>query len=84
MCLCLAEWLVPTSREGWIAHIRGIGRMMEMCGPESFARPVSHQLFIGFRPLVILEACISRQVSAGCDKWSTMLANNNVFISGEG
>ncbi|RDH21190.1 hypothetical protein M747DRAFT_349721 [Aspergillus niger ATCC 13496] len=61
MCLCLAEWLVPTSREGWIAHIRGIGRMMEMCGPESFARPVSHQLFIGFRPLVILEACISRQ-----------------------
>lgn len=47
------KWLVPTSREGWIAHIRGIGRMMEMCGPESFARPVSHQLFIGFRPLVV-------------------------------
>ncbi|RAK90225.1 hypothetical protein BO79DRAFT_262873 [Aspergillus costaricaensis CBS 115574] len=61
MCLCLAEWLVPTSREGWIAHIRGIGRMMEMCGPESFTRPIAHQLFIGFRPLVILEACISRQ-----------------------
>ncbi|PYH75308.1 uncharacterized protein BO88DRAFT_421591 [Aspergillus vadensis CBS 113365] len=61
MCLCLAEWLVPTSREGWIAHIRGIGRMMEMCGPESFIGPIAHQLFIGFRPLVILEACISRQ-----------------------
>ncbi|GFN17056.1 Zn(II)2Cys6 transcription factor domain-containing protein [Aspergillus tubingensis] len=61
MCLCLAEWLVPTSREGWIAHIRGIGRMMEMCGPESFTGPIAHQLFIGFRPLVILEACISRQ-----------------------
>lgn len=27
--------------------------MMEMCGPESFTGPIAHQLFIGFRPLVV-------------------------------
>lgn len=27
--------------------------MMEMCGPESFIGPIAHQLFIGFRPLVV-------------------------------
>lgn len=53
MAIDTCKWLVPTSREGWIAHIRGIGRMMEMCGPESFTGPIAHQLFIGFRPLVV-------------------------------
>ncbi|KAL5355749.1 hypothetical protein BJX96DRAFT_184967 [Aspergillus floccosus] len=61
MCLCIAEWLIPTSREGWVVHIRGIGQMMELCRPESFTKPISQQLFVGFRPLIILEACISRQ-----------------------
>lgn len=47
------KWLIPTSREGWVAHIRGIGRMMELCRPESFTKPISQQLFVGFRPLIV-------------------------------
>lgn len=61
MCLIMAELLIPTSREGWIAHVRGIGRMMELCGPRSFTKPISQQLFMAFCPLIIVEACLSRQ-----------------------
>lgn len=45
--------LIPTSSEGWIAHVRGIGQMMELCGPESFTRRTSLQLFLAFRPLIV-------------------------------
>lgn len=27
--------------------------MMELCGPGSFTRPISHKLFVGFRPLIV-------------------------------
>ncbi|PYH84595.1 hypothetical protein BO82DRAFT_381399 [Aspergillus uvarum CBS 121591] len=73
MCLSMAELLIPTSRDGWIAHVRGIGRMMELCGPQSFNKPVSHQLFLGFRPLILVEACWSRQDTfLSANEWRTI------------
>ncbi|RMZ45311.1 hypothetical protein CA14_006667 [Aspergillus flavus] len=70
MCLSMAELLIPTSRDGWIAHVRGIGRMMELCGPRTFNKPISHQLFLGFRPMILVEACQSRQDTfLSADEW---------------
>jgi hypothetical protein len=45
--------MMPTSSEGWTAHIQGVAGMMQSRGPSAFCDGIPHLLFIGFRPLIV-------------------------------
>lgn len=44
---------MPTSPNGWIAHLEGVGAMMQSHGPDAFTEGIPHLLFVGFRPLIV-------------------------------
>lgn len=52
--------MVPTSKEGWMAHVRGVGELMRLSGPKVFSSGVPYKLFVGFRPLLVSEALYIR------------------------
>lgn len=61
MCLALSEVLMPTSKDGWTSHLRGVAAMMYGQGPETFVDGIHHLLFVGFRPLIVLDAIKDRK-----------------------
>lgn len=60
MCLAVSEALMPTSEDGWTSHLRGVAAMMYAQGPETFIDGISHLLFVGFRPLIVLDSIVHR------------------------
>ncbi|KAF5867755.1 putative c6 finger domain-containing protein [Botrytis fragariae] len=63
MCLALVEVLSPIRPSSWLIHVEGVSRMFQLSPPELFASGVEHTLFIGFRPLLILQAFILRKAT---------------------
>ncbi|KAH8801447.1 hypothetical protein F5884DRAFT_514457 [Xylogone sp. PMI_703] len=61
MCLSLSELMMPTLKDGWLVHLKGITSVLQLSGPERFRTGVSHQLFTGIRPLLLFEAFKSRK-----------------------
>ncbi|KZL79428.1 n-terminal fungal transcription regulatory domain-containing protein [Colletotrichum incanum] len=56
MCLYLSEKLLPTSSSGSLVHAKGISELIQLQPPSFYASGVSHRLFVGFRPLLILHS----------------------------
>ncbi|KAL1963109.1 hypothetical protein VTN77DRAFT_8652 [Rasamsonia byssochlamydoides] len=61
MCLSLAELMSPNAAAGLSAHIKGVGELIRAHGPEQYRSGILHKLFIGFRPLLVIEAFRARQ-----------------------
>ncbi|KAA8642968.1 uncharacterized protein ATNIH1004_009730 [Aspergillus tanneri] len=61
MCLTLVEVMVPESAVALEAHVKGAGLLLLAYGPESCQCGVLHKLFVGFRPLLTMEAFRHRQ-----------------------
>jgi hypothetical protein len=45
--------MMPTTSDGWMAHIQGVAAMMHSRGPLAFSEGIPHLLFVGFRPLIV-------------------------------
>ncbi|KAJ4263248.1 hypothetical protein NW764_016158 [Fusarium oxysporum] len=63
MCLTLTELMLGTGNGDWMVHIDGISAMFQHLGSTFFARGIPHELFTGFRPLLVFKAIISRSSS---------------------
>ncbi|XPS99487.1 hypothetical protein M3J09_008662 [Ascochyta lentis] len=63
MCLALSEVLVPTSNDGYKTHLRGVAAMMQSRGPSAFKDGVAHLMFVGVRPLIVLDALLRRKTT---------------------
>ncbi|KIW64748.1 hypothetical protein PV04_09659 [Phialophora macrospora] len=61
MCLTLCEVMLPTSATGWMAHVKGVGELIRSRGPGMLLDNINQSLFLGFRPLIIIEAFYSRR-----------------------
>ncbi|OGM45092.1 hypothetical protein ABOM_006657 [Aspergillus bombycis] len=61
MTLTLSELMFPTSKEGWIAHVKAVSELLRCSGPGAFVRSPYHKLFTGFRTLILTEAILSRK-----------------------
>ncbi|KAL4863946.1 hypothetical protein BDV12DRAFT_20545 [Aspergillus spectabilis] len=61
MCLGLVEVMFPDSSLGLAAHFNGIEQLFQANGPEKYSSGVLHKLFVGFRPLLILQALQTRR-----------------------
>ncbi|GKZ58795.1 hypothetical protein AnigIFM49718_004633 [Aspergillus niger] len=70
MCLSLAEVMFPGPTEGLKMHINAVARILQANGPQRYQTGVSHRLFIGFRPLLMINAIQCRTPSfLGSDTW---------------
>ncbi|KAF7118791.1 hypothetical protein CNMCM5793_008416 [Aspergillus hiratsukae] len=73
MCLSLAEGMFPGSVEGMSAHIKGVGQLMKAHGPNHYQAGLLHKLFVGFRPLLVIEAFRCRQPTFLAEKqWTSI------------
>ncbi|KAF7593561.1 hypothetical protein BBP40_011181 [Aspergillus hancockii] len=61
MCLCLTELMLPQSSLGPAIHTKAVSGLFQAHGPGVFSSGISHKLFAGFLPLLIIDAFISRQ-----------------------
>ncbi|KAJ5962652.1 hypothetical protein N7501_007593 [Penicillium viridicatum] len=61
MCLTLVELMLPDSVSALKMHLRAIGTLFQNYDPGTFESGLLHQLFLGFRPLIIAEALRDRQ-----------------------
>ncbi|KAL5335996.1 hypothetical protein BJX70DRAFT_373863 [Aspergillus crustosus] len=72
MCLGLVEVMFPDSSLGVAAHFSGIEQLFRVNGPEKYSSGVLHKLFVGFRPLLIVQALQNRQKTfLAEDDWMT-------------
>ncbi|KAH8659281.1 hypothetical protein BGZ60DRAFT_414955 [Tricladium varicosporioides] len=72
-CLCLAEAMLPTSQEGKSAHLKGVGKVMQLSGPSKFVTGVPYQLFVGIRPLLLFDAFETRTSTfLAAEDWRTV------------
>ncbi|KAH8800369.1 hypothetical protein F5884DRAFT_549580 [Xylogone sp. PMI_703] len=60
MCLFLSEMLLPTSSVSSVVHAVGISELIQLQQPSFYAFGISHRLFTGFRPLLVLHAFATR------------------------
>jgi hypothetical protein len=44
---------MPTTSDGWAAHIQVVAAMMQSRGPFAVTDGIPHLLFVGFRPLIV-------------------------------
>ncbi|KAF2852011.1 hypothetical protein T440DRAFT_478022 [Plenodomus tracheiphilus IPT5] len=73
MCLTLSEALTPTSNDGWKSHLRGVAAMMQDQGPMAFVDGIHHLLFVGFRPLIVLDSLTHRKCTFLAEEsWRTI------------
>ncbi|KAF7541313.1 hypothetical protein G7054_g675 [Neopestalotiopsis clavispora] len=73
MCLTLTELLVNTQTGDPRIHIDGLASMFRNLGPAFFAQGMPHKLFVGFRPLLVLQSIISRSQSfIAHESWKTI------------
>ena len=61
MALAHYEIIAYTGKYGWIQHAGGIGRLMELRGPESHQAQPNHTYFILSRLQITMQACMSRR-----------------------
>ncbi|KAI8680393.1 Zn(2)-C6 fungal-type domain-containing protein [Fusarium keratoplasticum] len=61
MCLFLSEMIMPTGSTSAIVHAKGIEDLMKLQKPCFYASGISHHLFVGFRPVLVLRAFFSRR-----------------------
>ncbi|PYH64411.1 uncharacterized protein BO88DRAFT_429748 [Aspergillus vadensis CBS 113365] len=72
MCLSLAEVMFPGPSEGLKMHIDAVAQILQANGPQRYQTGVAHRLFIGFRPLLMINAIQCRTPSfLGSDNWKT-------------
>ncbi|EWY84353.1 hypothetical protein FOYG_14105 [Fusarium oxysporum NRRL 32931] len=67
MCIALLEVSSPTTPGSWLVHIDGVGELIQLSSPDLFSTGIQHKMFIGIRPLIVLQAMLCRK--------STFLAN---------
>jgi hypothetical protein len=48
-----SQFLLQTCKEGRMAHLKGVGKVLQLSGPGRYSAGVSYQLFIGMRPLLV-------------------------------
>ncbi|KAH7123214.1 N-terminal fungal transcription regulatory domain-containing protein [Dactylonectria estremocensis] len=63
MCLYISEIMVPSSCTGRAVHANGIRDLIQLHGPQFYNSGISHKLFVGFRPLLILDGFHTRKSS---------------------
>ncbi|KAG7143083.1 hypothetical protein HYQ46_007531 [Verticillium longisporum] len=63
MCLFLSEMVLPTSNSSAPIHAKGIGDLLQLHEPDFYSSGISHQLFVGFRPVMFIHVFMSRQKS---------------------
>ncbi|KAF4452387.1 Isoflavone reductase family [Fusarium albosuccineum] len=61
MCLFLSEMIMPTSPASAIVHAKGMDDLMKLQGPTFYSSGLSHHMFVGFRPVLVLQAFITRR-----------------------
>ncbi|RFN54349.1 c6 zinc finger domain protein [Fusarium flagelliforme] len=72
MCIALLEVSTPTSPNSWLVHIHGLGELIRLSSPDSFSTGIQHTFFIGIRPLLIIEAFVSRKATfLAEEEWAT-------------
>lgn len=70
MCLFLSEMLLPTASLSSVVHARGIAELIQLRQPGFYSAGVQHKLFVGFRPMLILYAFLTRRSTfLAADKW---------------
>ncbi|KAJ3530031.1 hypothetical protein NM208_g6111 [Fusarium decemcellulare] len=73
MCLALVEILSPTSPLNWLVHMHGVSELIRLSPPRLFSTGIQHKLFIGIRPLMVLEALIFRKATfLAEEEWTRM------------
>ncbi|KAM7193469.1 P-loop containing nucleoside triphosphate hydrolase protein [Naviculisporaceae sp. PSN 640] len=73
MCVLFSELFLPTSLGSWVAHLEGFMQMMKLSKPESYTCGLSHQLFAGARPVMIILGFFTRKpVFVGEERWKTI------------
>ncbi|RAH76251.1 hypothetical protein BO86DRAFT_373247 [Aspergillus japonicus CBS 114.51] len=73
MSLTLAELMMPTSPQGWRFHVRAVAELVRKLGPDHFITSTAHRLFVGFRPLILIEAILSRSPTfLGLQQWQSV------------
>ncbi|RMJ15184.1 hypothetical protein CDV36_005107 [Fusarium kuroshium] len=61
MCLFLSEMIMPTGPTSAIVHAKGIEDLMKLQKPCFYTSGVSHHLFVGFRPVLVIQAFFARR-----------------------
>ncbi|KAH8667685.1 hypothetical protein BGZ61DRAFT_461053 [Ilyonectria robusta] len=70
MCLYLSEMMVPSAHAGYAVHGKGISDLIQLHGPQFYKSGISHKLFVGFRPLLIIDSFQTRTSSfLSGDEW---------------
>ncbi|KAM5366222.1 hypothetical protein ACJZ2D_010650 [Fusarium nematophilum] len=73
MCLFLSEMIMPTSPTTAVVHAKGIGDLMQLQRPEYYSSGVPHHLFVGFRPVLALQAFFNRRNNFLADQaWTSI------------
>ncbi|GFF99940.1 hypothetical protein IFM53868_10529 [Aspergillus udagawae] len=73
MCLSLAEGMFPGMGRGISTHIKGVGQLMKAHGPNHYQAGLLHKLFVGFRPLLVLDAFRFREPTFLAEKqWASI------------
>ncbi|KAJ5651995.1 hypothetical protein N7507_009421 [Penicillium longicatenatum] len=61
MCLTLAEMMMPDSATAIAEHVKAAGLLFHVYGPDACKEGFIHKLFVGFRPLLTMQAIYQRQ-----------------------
>ncbi|GAB1311452.1 hypothetical protein MFIFM68171_01662 [Madurella fahalii] len=61
MCLLFADLFLSTSLDSWTAHLQGLGELIQLSRPELYASGITHRLFVGARPALVVLALLSRK-----------------------
>ena len=54
--------MLPTSKYGWMAHLKGVGKVLQLSGPDNYSTGVSYQLFLGIRHLLVRFTIVTRKI----------------------
>ncbi|KAH7072310.1 hypothetical protein BKA63DRAFT_517269 [Paraphoma chrysanthemicola] len=61
MCLAVTELVFPTSESSWMKHATAVESFIQRVGPVPFATSILHKLFVGFRPLLLINSLLNRR-----------------------
>ncbi|KAH7345807.1 hypothetical protein BKA66DRAFT_434053 [Pyrenochaeta sp. MPI-SDFR-AT-0127] len=53
VCLAMVELMLPTSDDGGLTHVGGLGALMNLFPPEVFSSNGLHAIFVGCRPILV-------------------------------
>ncbi|KAH7084590.1 hypothetical protein FB567DRAFT_498711 [Paraphoma chrysanthemicola] len=61
MCLAVTELVFPTSESSWMKHATAVENFFQRVGPVPCATGILHKLFVGFRPLILINSLLNRR-----------------------